>query len=107
MVNGETTCAEQLFGACDLGDSRRTRRLVDVGARLAWQVGASMARRYEGEAAALLGSYRLMRNDAVSPEAIREGGLGHMAQQDQPHGGVPLAIEDTTSVSYAHALARI
>jgi len=27
----------------------------------------------EGESAALLGSYRLMRNDEVSPEAIREG----------------------------------
>ena len=34
-----------------------------------------LAKPCEGESAALLGSYRLMRNDKVSPEAIREGGL--------------------------------
>ena len=35
-----------------------------------------MAQCCEGETAALLGSYRLIRNKDVSPEAIREGGLG-------------------------------
>ncbi len=74
MVSDEAAWAQQLFGECDLGDRRRTRRRVDVGARLARQVGASMAQCCEGESAALLGSYRLMRNDEVAPEAIREGG---------------------------------
>ncbi len=105
MVSDETRWAQQLFGECDLGDRRRTRRLVDVGTRLARQVGASMAQCCAGESAALLGSYRLMRNDEVSPEAIREGGLGCVARQVQSHLGVLLAVEDTTSVSYAHAVA--
>ena len=105
MVSDEATWAQQLFGECDLGDRRRTRRLVDVGTRLARQVGASMAQCCEGESAALLGSYRLMRNDEVSPEAIREGGLGRVAQQAESHLGVLLAVEDTTSVSYRHAVA--
>ncbi len=44
MMDSEATWSQQVFGTCDLGDSRRTRRLVDVGARLARQVGASMGR---------------------------------------------------------------
>lgn len=39
MAGDEATWPQQWFGACDLGDSRRTRRLVDVGARLARQRG--------------------------------------------------------------------
>lgn len=103
MVSDEAAWSQQVFGACDLGDSRRTRRLVDMGARLARQVGASMAQCCEGETAALLGSYRLIRNEDVSPEAIREGGLRRTAQQATACPDVLLAIEDTTSVSYAHA----
>lgn len=103
MMDSEARWSEQIFGACDLGDSRRTRRLVDVGARLARQMGDSMARCCEGESAALLGSYRLMRNEGVLPEAIREGGLGRSADQAASCADVLLAIEDTTSVSYAHA----
>ena len=56
MMGNEATWSQQVFGACDLGDSRRTRRLVDVGARLARQVGASMAQYCADESAALLGS---------------------------------------------------
>ncbi len=105
MMGDEATWSQQVFGACDLGDSRRTRRLVDVGARLARQVGASMAQCCAGESAALLGSYRLMRNEGVSAEAIREGGLRWSAPQASSCPGVLLAVEDTTSVSYAHAAA--
>ena len=64
-----------------------------------------LAKPCEGESAALLGGYRLMRNDEVSPEAIREGGLGCVARQARSHPGVLLAVEGTTSVSYAHAVA--
>jgi hypothetical protein len=105
MLSDESTWAQQLFGACELGDRRRTRRLVDGGARLARQVGASMAQCCKGESAALLGSYRLMRNDAVCAEAIREGGLAHTARQASACPGVLLALEDRTSVSYAHTVA--
>lgn len=104
IVSDEAAWSQQLFGSCELGDSRRTRRLVDMGARLARQVGASMAKCCEGESAALLGSYRLLRNDEVAPEAIREGGFGCVAREAQSRG-VLLAVEDTTRVSYAHAAA--
>ncbi|NOS74275.1 MAG: transposase, partial [Methyloglobulus sp.] len=36
--------SQQLFGGSDLGDARRTARLVDVAARMAKQVGSSLAK---------------------------------------------------------------
>lgn len=102
MVSNEVQWSQEVFGSCALGDPRRTRRLVDVGARLARQVGSSMARCCEGSAAALVGSYRLMRNAQVEVEAIREGGLASVAQAAQAQSGVLLALEDTTSIGYAH-----
>lgn len=105
MVSNEWKWSEEIFGSCALGDVRRTRRLVDVGARMARQVGSSIARCCEGSTAALLGSYRLMRNAQVEPEAIREGGLTSVAQAAQEQPGVLLALEDTTSISYAHAVS--
>lgn len=96
--------AEQTFGGCDLGDERRTKRLVDIGKRMASQMGCSLSKCCEGDEAALLGGYRLLRNEEVKPEAIREGGFAATARQAQEHG-LLLAVEDTTSVSYEHAVA--
>jgi Transposase DNA-binding len=63
--------SQQLFGGSDLGDARRTARLVDVAARMAKQAGSSLAKSCDGDQAALLGSYRLVRNEAVKPEAVK------------------------------------
>ena len=104
MITDEAVWAQQLFGACDLGDARRTRRLVNVGARLSRQAGASLAQCCDRDPAALLGSYRLIGNEEIGPERIREGGLASVARQAQG-SEVLLAVEDTTSVSYAHAAA--
>lgn len=96
--------SRQLFGGSDLGDVRRTARLVDVAARMATQMGRSLAKSCEGDPAALLGGYRLMRNDAVEPEAIRSGGFDHVGQKAQTHQ-LLLAVEDSTSITYTHAAA--
>ena len=96
--------SQQLFGGSDLGDARRTARLVDVAARMAKQAGSSLAKSCDGDRAALLGSYRLMRNGAVKPEAVRASGFTRVAELAQSPG-LLLAVEDTTSVSYPHAVA--
>ncbi|MEQ1848125.1 MAG: IS4 family transposase, partial [Nitrospira sp.] len=96
--------SQQLFGGSDLGDARRTARLVDVAARMAKQVGSSLAKSCDGDQAALLGSYRLMRNGAVKPEAVRASGFARVAELAKS-SELLLAIEDTTSVSYPHAVA--
>lgn len=100
----ETQWSQQIFGGCELGDTRRTQRLVDVGARMARQMGSSLSKSCQGDDAALLGSYRLMRNESVQPEAISAGGFASVAQQAQKCA-VLLAVEDTTCISYEHAVA--
>jgi hypothetical protein len=96
--------AKQTFGDCELGDKRRTKRLVDIGMRMASQLGSSLSKCCEGDEAALLGSYRLLRNEEMKPDTIREGGFAATIRQAQAHV-LLLAVEDTTSVSYAHAVA--
>ena len=98
--------SQQLFGGSDLGDARRTARLVDVAARMAKQAGSSLAKSCDGDQAALLGSYRLMRNEAVKPEAVRASGFTRAAELAKS-SGLLLAVEDTTSVSYPHAAAGL
>jgi hypothetical protein len=100
----EQEWAQQLFGESDLGDARRTMRLVDVASRMAKHTGSSLAKSCETDQAALLGSYQLMRNGAVKPEAIRASGFAGTAKPAQEAKRL-LAIEDTTCVSYEHAVA--
>ncbi len=100
----EMEWSRQLFGGSDLGDTRRTARLIDVAARMASQMGYSLAKSCEGDSAALLGGYRLMRNEAVEPEAIRAGCFARVARQAQDHD-LLLAVEDSTSLSYNHGVA--
>lgn len=96
--------AQEIFGGCELGDARRTKRLMDMGERLARQSGASMAKCCSGDPAAQLGSYRFLRNDAISAKEIAEGGFTAVARQAREHGRL-LALEDTTTLSYRHSVA--
>jgi Transposase DNA-binding/Transposase DDE domain len=97
----EMEWSRRMFGECELGDARRTERLVEVAALMSKQMGKSLAKSCQGDGAALLGSYRLLRNDDEKPEAIRAGGFAEVAQGAQAHA-LLLAVEDTTSVSYTH-----
>lgn len=96
--------AQEIFGDCELGDARRTKRLTDMAERLARQSGASMSKCCRGDPAAQTGSYRLLRNDAVNAKDIAEGGFVAAARQ-VPEAGRLLALEDTTTLSYRHTVA--
>ncbi|MDQ6648242.1 MAG: IS4 family transposase [Pseudomonadota bacterium] len=96
--------AQDIFGGCELGDARRTKRLIDMGERLARQAGASMAACCSGDPAAQLGSYRFLRNAAVSAKEIAEGGFTAVGRHAREHRRL-LALEDTTTLSYRHAVA--
>lgn len=97
--------AQAMFGGCELGDARRTKRLVDVAGRLGRQTGASLAKCCTGDTAAIQGSYRLIGNDRVQAEAIGQGGFERVAEQAQ-EVGLLLAVEDTSSLSYGHEVAE-
>jgi hypothetical protein len=97
--------AEAMFGGCELGDARRTRRAVDYAARQAAIPGGSTNEVCAGDDAATEAAYRFMRNDAIEPRALEEGPFQHNAAQCTGVG-VVLAIQDTTTLTYPHAVSE-
>lgn len=97
--------AEDLFGDCDLGDPRRTDRLVDYAARQAAAPQASTSRACGGDTAAREGAYRLLRNARVRPEDIDDGAFDSVAEAASQRG-LLLAIQDSTGASFAHPVAQ-
>ena len=65
--------AKEIFGQCDLGDARRTRRIVDIAGRLAAHSGSSLSEACSGDKIAQLGAYRWVRNSKVEAQAIWDG----------------------------------
>lgn len=96
--------AEEVFGGCELGDKRRTRRLVILGSSLGAHVGSSPYAACRGDGAANEGAYRLLRNEQVDPQAIAEGGFAASIHAAQGCEEV-LAVEDTTTLSFSHEAA--
>jgi hypothetical protein len=104
LVTDTGVWAHEIFGGCDLGDARRTKRLVDMGRRLADRTGASIAMCCQADPAAQTGSYRLLGNEQVEVQDIANGGFAAVAKQAQGRERL-LALEDTTTLSYHHTVA--
>jgi hypothetical protein len=100
-----TQWAVLMFGRCDLGDIRRTRRAVDYAARQAANPGGSTHEVCAGNDAAAEASYRFMRNEAIEPEALEAGPYQYNAARCVGVG-VLLAIQDTTTLTYPHAVSE-
>ena len=96
--------AEELFGKADLGDNRRTKRLVKLSSQMATHTGMSVVQA-AGDSASIEGAYRFIRNQAVQASDIAQAGfealLPHLSQS-----ATILALEDTTTLSYQHAVSK-
>ncbi|MCD8560450.1 MAG: IS4 family transposase [Shewanella xiamenensis] len=97
--------AKNHFNSANLGDPRRTQRVIKVATDMARCSGKSIALSCKGNEVDVEGAYRLIRNDNVSPEAIRAAGFRHTAELAQSFSEI-LAIDDTTSLSYRHQVAE-
>jgi hypothetical protein len=95
------TWAEETFGSCELGDSRRRARVVAMASCLASHSGSSLSRACEGDEAKKEGSYRLLRNGHIGHEGIAAGGFESTVKRARGCG-LLLALEDTTSLSFKH-----
>lgn len=99
-LNDETDWAATLFGDAQLGDPRRTARLVRLATALATQPAASLPQQ-TGSWSELVGAYRLLGNDAVTSQAI----LAPVLQQTQEAVAAQplvLLVGDTTELDYTH-----
>jgi hypothetical protein len=105
MINDPMSWARETFKDSNLGDPRRTRRLIKLASSYAKNIGSSTVACCEGDDAKIEGAYRFLRNDGVKPIAIREGGFQSTARLASEEGTL-LAIEDTTTVSYKHEAAK-
>jgi hypothetical protein len=92
------------FGQCELGDARRTQRVVKMAASLASKLGQSVVKCMD-EDAEVEGAYRLLRNPAVSSQALAEGGYAATVEHARERETL-LAVEDTTSLSFSHGVAE-
>ncbi len=99
--------AQETFGKADLGDARRTQRLVDAAAVMAKHPGASIPAACDNNSAQMEGFYKLLRNEEVEPEAVRRAFFDAAAEQARKQPGDILLIQDTTSVSPVHALREL
>lgn len=93
--------AREQFGGIDLGDERRTARVVKMASALAKECVGTLPSSMEGRAE-LEGAYRLMSNLAVRFEQLQET---HRAQVHEAceRRGEYLLIEDTTDLNYSRA----
>lgn len=91
-----TEWAQLNFGDCDLGDKRRTKRLVQVAEQIANNPSASLPNQIElwGD---LKSAYRLFDRDEVSFEAIARP---HWELTQQLAKGRCLVIGDTTELDF-------
>jgi hypothetical protein len=100
-MNSDTqSWAEQEFGNADLGDHRRTQRLVLLAEQRGSQPHASIAQSC-GDNGAAKAAYRLYENEAISAAAILSSHQ-QATQTRMSHESVVLSVQDTTELDYTH-----
>ena len=91
-----TEWAQENFGGCDLGDKRRTRRLVQVAEEMGNNPSASLPNQIE-DWSDLKAAYRLLDRDEASFEAIARP---HWELTKKRARGRTLVIGDTTELDF-------
>jgi len=99
LMNSDTeSWSEQEFGNADLGDSRRTQRLIELAEQRGCQPNASIAQSC-GDNAATKAAYRFYENEAISMTAILSSHQ-QATQRRMNQESVVLAVQDTTQLDY-------
>jgi hypothetical protein len=94
--------AQQQFGAAQLGDARRTRRLVKLAAQMAANSSGSIPQQ-AGNAADMKAAYRLFAVEDVTPAAI----LGPHLEQTRARAHTVaqvFLVQDTAELSFTNHL---
>jgi len=94
--------AEQEFGACELGDPRRTRRLVKIVSDQAAQPGGSYSQASGGSRYDLKGYYRFLNNEReeLSQESLLQNHRDQTIRR-MKRESTALIVQDTTELNFA------
>jgi hypothetical protein len=90
--------AEEQFGVCELGDRRRTKRVVKLAVQAATMPDASTPKQTEGWSDCKA-AYRLFAHPDVTFEALT---APHCAMSRAVGAGVWLVINDTTEINFGY-----
>lgn len=102
LIKDTEQWAKVIFGKADLGDHRRTKRLVKLSTQMAAHTGASVGKA-AGDTASIEGVFiGSIRNQTVKALDIAEAGFRSLL----PRLTTILALEDTTTLSYAHGISK-
>jgi hypothetical protein len=94
----ETHWAVSEFADADLGDVRRTQRLVELAGLLAQHPAAALPEAC-GDDAMLKAAYRFFANDAIEPRDVLDSHI-EATYSRLHHVPVVLAVQDTTEVDW-------
>lgn len=92
------------FSQANLGDTRRTDRLVELAAAMHAQPEASLPQQCAGKAE-LAGTYRLLSNPVVDAQAIQQPHRERVARQASELP-VVLCVQDTTQLDFSKRAKR-
>jgi hypothetical protein len=90
--------AQDQFGTCELGDQRRTKRMVKVAAQAAAMPDASTPKQFE-DWSDCKAAYRLFAEEDVTFEAII---APHCAKTREVSADTWLVINDTTEINFGY-----
>ncbi len=98
-----TSWAVSEFADAELGDPRRTQRLVELAHALAQRPGAALPEAC-GSGAMLKAAYRFFTNEAIVPDDMLQS---HIEATDSRLNAVPivLAVHDTTEANWTNLRA--
>ena len=100
MTCDARTFGERNFGSAELGDKRRTRRLVKVADQMVHRPGGSLSEKINSPNA-LKAMYRLLDSPSVSHGAILKSHQRHLFDEVFPEqAGYTLMISDATELEY-------
>lgn len=74
LIKDTEEWASHLFKHAELGDVRRTKRLIKISHQMASNIGSSIVNA-SGSQASIEGAYRFLRNDKVDADNIATAGL--------------------------------
>jgi len=78
LIKDTEQWANELFGHADLGDKRRTERLVKLGHQIATHTGSSIVKA-AGDQTSIEGAYRFIRNDSFDAADIATSGFDSLS----------------------------
>ncbi len=90
---------ETHFSAAQLGDQRRTKRLVALADELAKHPGGTLPDKLKNPAE-LRALYRLMDTDRVTHASVLEPHMTHTVKRMRAYAGTVLILHDTTELDY-------